>query len=235
MAQMQINGSPIKMVFFDAGGTLFDVVEPVGKTYATLAQRFDKKVEPEVLQRNFLTAFKRMPPLAFAGNLSQKDLSSSEYQWWRRLVYEVFVASGEFRYFEEFFAEAYAHYAHTKAWKLFDDVLPTLEVLQSQSIKIGVISNFDSRLMGLLEGFGVKKYFNSIHFSSRVGFAKPHPKIFQAALRDNEIIASAAVHIGDNPVQDVQAATNAGLSAWLIKRHRKECGLSSFLESLGVS
>ncbi len=223
------------MVFFDAGGTLFDVAEPVGNTYSRLAQQFGKKVVPELLHRNFLTAFKRMPPLAFQSNIRDEDLAAAEYQWWFRLVSEVFAECGKFKYFEEFFAEAYSHYAQTKAWKLFDDVLPALEVLQSQSIKIGVISNFDSRLPGLLEGFGLIKYFDSIHISSRVGSAKPHPEIFQMALRDNEINASEAVHIGDSLIEDYQAATKAGLSAWLIERKRKEFRLSSFLEILSVA
>ncbi len=235
MAQMQINGSQIKMVFFDAGGTLFDVAEPVGNTYSRLAQQFDKKVAPAILQRNFQTAFKGMPPLAFEENLSAEALAGAEYQWWFRLVSEVFAGSGEFKNFEKFFAAAYSHYAQTKAWKLFDEVVPTLEKLQSRSIKIGIISNFDSRLPGLLEGFGLKKYFDSIHLSSRVGFAKPNPKIFQAALQDNQIIASEAVHVGDSLIEDFQAARNAGLSAWLIESNRKESDLSSFLEILSVA
>jgi putative hydrolase of the HAD superfamily len=139
MTQMQINGKQLKMVFFDAGGTLFDVAEPVGNTYSRLAQQFGKKVAPELLQRNFLTAFKLTPPLAFKQKLSAEDLAAAESQWWFRLVSEVFVGSGEFKYFEEFFAEAYSHYAQTKAWELFDDVLPTLEILRSQSIKIGAL------------------------------------------------------------------------------------------------
>ncbi len=222
------------MVFFDAGGTLFDVAEPVGNTYATLAQWFNQKVEPERLQFNFLAAFKRMPPLAFDPKLSEKDLFKAEYQWWFQLVSNVFSESGEFKNFEEFFAEAYAHYAQPQAWKLFDDVLPTLEILQEKRIKMGVISNFDSRLIGLVEGFGLKKYFDSIHFSSRVGFAKPHPEIFLTALRDNIIDPSEAVHIGDHPVEDYSAALKAGMSGWLIECNRIKFGLSSFLETLSA-
>ena len=222
------------MVFFDAGGTLFDVAEPVGNTYATLAQRFNQKVEPELLQHNFLSAFRQMPPLAFDPKLSEKDLSKAEYQWWFQLVSNVFAESGEFKNFEDFFAEAYAHYAQPKAWKLFDDVVPTLEILQKKRIKMGVISNFDSRLIGLLEGFGLKKYFDSIHISSRVGFAKPHPEIFLTALRANKINPSEAVHIGDHPVEDYSAALQAGMSGWLIECNRIKSGLSSFLETLSA-
>ncbi len=231
---MQINGRQIKMVFFDAGGTLFEVAEPVGNTYSILAQQFGKKVEPELLQRNFVQSFKRMPPLAFAKDLNGEELAKAEYQWWFQLVSQVFAEFGEFKYFEEFFGEAYTYYAETDAWKLFDDVLPTLAALQAQSIKMGVISNFDSRLIGLLDGFGLKNYFDSIHFSSRVGFAKPHPEIFHAALRDNQIFASEAVHLGDSPVEDYQAAIDAGIGAWLIERQKKVFGLSSFLEILRV-
>lgn len=234
MAQKQIDDSRLKMVFFDAGGTLFDVAEPVGNTYATLAQRYDQKVDPELLQRNFLAVFKQRPPLAFDPKFSDEELTRAEYQWWFHLVSEVFNESVEFRDFDKFFAEAYAHYAQPQAWKLFDDVIPTLEKLREMRIKTGVISNFDSRLFGLLEAFGLRKYFDSVHISSRVGFAKPDPEIFQIALSDNNINASEAIHIGDHPIEDYSAAINAGLSGWLLKHNRLEFGLSSFLETLSA-
>ena len=231
MAQMQINPSQIKMVFFDAGGTLFDVAEPVGNTYAMIAQQHGKIVSPELLQQNFGIVFKQMPPLSFGNDLAEEALVREEYQWWFQLVSQVFSDCGEFKNFSRFFADVYFHYEELKAWKLFDDVIPALEKLREMRIKIGVISNFDSRLNTLLEGFGLAKYFDTIHISSRVGSAKPQPEIFNSALQANKILPSEAVHIGDSLIEDYQAAINAGLSAWLIERKQNAPDLSLFLES----
>ena len=219
------------MVFFDVGGTLIDVAEPVGNTYAMIAQQHGKIVSPELLQQNFGIVFKRMPPLAFSSDLAEEALVREEYQWWFQLVSQVFSGCGEFKKFSRFFADVYFHYEEPKAWKLFDDVIPTLRKLQEMRIKIGVISNFDSRLHALLVGFGLAKYFDTIHISSLVGFAKPQPEIFYSALQANQIHSSEVVHIGDSMIEDYQAAINAGLSAWLIERKQNASDLSLFLES----
>jgi putative hydrolase of the HAD superfamily len=235
MKQMQINPSQIKMVFFDVGGTLLDVAEPVGNTYAMYAQQYGKQVDPERLQENFLTAFQQMPPLAFGENFAEEVLLKAEYDWWFQLVSMVFSKFGEFRKFPEFFAKVFLHYKQPTSWKLYDDVIPALEKLQERSIKIGIISNFDSRLFSLLDGFELRKYFASIHISSEVGFAKPDQKIFQIALQLNNISPKQAVHIGDSFIEDYEAAIKSGLWAWQIDRKKNTHGLSSFLESLGAS
>ena len=49
-----------------------------------------------------------------------------------------------------FFEALYARFARAGAWRVFDDVPPTLEALASRGLKLAVISNWDERLRPLL-------------------------------------------------------------------------------------
>jgi FMN phosphatase YigB (HAD superfamily) len=68
----------------------------------------------------------------------------------------------------------------------WDQILPgTRDVLQGlrKQYKIAVISNADGKIDAVLERCGIADCFASITDSGNVGHEKPHPAIFEAALR----------------------------------------------------
>ena len=81
-----------------------------------------------------------------------------------------------------------------------------------------MVSNFDARLNGLLEGLGIRRLLDAVVCSSHAGSAKPDPAIFRAALAELDVPATATLHVGDEPVADVLGARSAGLSAVLLCR-----------------
>jgi putative hydrolase of the HAD superfamily len=89
-----------------------------------------------------------------------------------------------------------------------------------------VISNFDSRLIGILEGLGAAHRFEHIFVSSRVGFAKPDRQIFHTALERHGLQPGDAVHVGDSEEKDFLGANQAGLTAVLVERNGS--GTSNF-------
>lgn len=206
-----------KLIFFDAGGTLFEPREAVGQTYARLARSYGYAVEGAALQADFLKHFRTQPPLAFPGAETEAELQQLEYEWWRRLVFQV-VTGTNFPRFDEFFATAFAHYREPAAWRLFDDVLPTLQALREHGVSCAVLSNFDSRLFDLLRGFGLADHFSDIHISTRLGAAKPDQRIFAAALQAHGLQPHEAWHVGDSVREDVEGACNMGIQAWLLDR-----------------
>ena len=54
--------------------------------------------------------------------------------------------------------------------------------------------------------------------AAEVGAAKPHPAIFHAASRGSGVPLEAFLHVGDDPVRDVQAARDLGLPAVWVNR-----------------
>jgi len=55
-----------------------------------------------------------------------------------------------------------------------------------------------------------------------VGFRKPHPAIFEAALNKAGVLAEEAIFIGDDPVWDVKGALDAGIQALLYDTEESE-------------
>ena len=67
----------------------------------------------------------------------------------------------------------YKDFAGPNNWQVFSDVEPTLALMRKQKLKVGVISNFDERLEGILAGLGLEKYFDFVLSTYNTGFSKP--------------------------------------------------------------
>jgi putative hydrolase of the HAD superfamily len=119
---------------------------------------------------------------------------------------------------ETFFAQLFERFAQPEAWRVFDDVLPALDALASRDVKLGVISNWDERLRGLLERLKLDRYFETITVSCEVGFSKPSPVIFEHASTKLGLSPGAILHIGDSPEMDLEGARAAGFHALRIRR-----------------
>lgn len=207
---------PIKAVFFDAAGTLITPVRPVGQTYTLLAKNYAMEVSSAEISERFRTCFAASPPLTFPG--STESFEQLERDWWKKLVRCVFQPLGQFAQFDLFFAELFSYFARPEAWTLYPDVLQTLSALQKRGLALDVISNFDSRLIDILEGLGISGCFKEVFISSRVGHAKPERQIFETALRRHHLAPTEAMHVGDSEENDLYGAANAGLLGVLIDR-----------------
>src|SRR5687767_1938539 len=120
----------VEVVFLDAAGTLFEVAEPVGVTYARLAAKHGVHTEAAAMDHAFRCTWKELdPPLHPAGHPPADD----DRSWWRDLVERSFEKVldepiGPHR-FEPIFAEFYDHFARAHAWHLYDDVPEALDAL----------------------------------------------------------------------------------------------------------
>src|SRR5262249_31362134 len=120
-----------------------------------------------------------------------------------------------------FFSDLYDRFAQADTWRVFDDVLPALELLKSRGLKVGIISNWDERLRPLIRRLNLDIYVQTIVISCEAGACKPSPAIFQQAARELDLQPSEILHIGDSPALDVVGATAAGLQALLLSRSEK--------------
>jgi putative hydrolase of the HAD superfamily len=116
------------------------------------------------------------------------------------------------------FDELFSYFARPEAWTLYPDVLEALSALRQRGLILDVISNFDSRLIDILEGLGTADWFEEVIISSRVGHAKPSRQIFYTALQRHKLAPSEAMHVGDSEENDFHGAVNAGLAGVLIDR-----------------
>jgi len=206
-----------KVVFFDAGGTLFHPYPSVGEIYARVGAKYGCRGEAAQLEKLFREAWLKRD----FSSLSSRSNEKIERDWWRELVREVFSAAGGVDDFEAFFDELYRCFGEAGAWRVYPGALEVLEELKRRGKKIAVISNWDSRLFNLCEGLGVKHYFEFILASAVFGASKPSPRIFEEALRKAGVKAREAVHVGDSLEDDIEGALGAGMKAILIDRGRE--------------
>jgi len=90
-----------------------------------------------------------------------------------------------------------------------------LEALRAAGRRLCVTSNFDETLDDVLERAGLSDFFDVIIASEAVGFEKPDPRIFRAALEGMGASPGDMVHVGDHAF-DVMGARAAGVaSVWL--------------------
>ncbi|TFG45405.1 MAG: HAD family hydrolase, partial [Dehalococcoidia bacterium] len=101
---------------------------------------------------------------------------------------------------------------------LFDDVLPALSELKRRDLVLGIISNVDKDITPLLAELGLSSFLNTVVTSQETGFTKPHPEIFQEALRRSDTAAESVIFVGDQYQIDVLGAAAVGMKAVLIDR-----------------
>ncbi|MGQ0643871.1 MAG: HAD-IA family hydrolase [Elusimicrobiota bacterium] len=203
---------PLKAVFFDAGNTLFRPFPSVGHVYARTARKHGCRVSAAWVEERFQAEWRRR------NGLAQLKSEKKEKEWWRALVRRVFggrFAPGRFRAYYE---ELYDLFASPATWRIYPDVLPTLKTLKKRGLRLGVISNWDSRLFRLCDGLGVTPYMDFILASAVEGAVKPEKTLFRRALARAGVRPEEALHVGDSYREDYWGARRAGLRALLIAR-----------------
>ena len=207
----------IKALTLDAAGTLIYPRENVGTSYCRIAAEFGALLDASALAQAFKSVFADMPPMACDAS-DAADLDAQERDWWRHLVRQVTNRAGGIKAFDAYFDRLYAYFAQPNAWGLYDEVLPLLQTLRARGISSAVVSNFDSRLLPILQGLGVSELVGGVVYSTAANSAKPDAGIFRQATALLDLPAAHCLHLGDHPIADYQGARAAGLQALLVHR-----------------
>jgi putative hydrolase of the HAD superfamily len=108
--------------------------------------------------------------------------------------------------------------ARTRISANWCDMRPgTREILLSlrRKYRMGVISNADGKIADVLAKSGIADCFESITDSGIVGKEKPHPAIFEAALKSLGVEDSESLYVGDIYSVDYVGAAGVGMKAVL--------------------
>ncbi len=217
----------VRAIFFDVAGTLIVTRERIGQSYARLARDYGLEADGQAVGAAFRRAFNAAPGLAFGPGHDARELRRLEREWWRRVVADTFAEFGPFRDFDGYFAALFDFLGDPANWKNDPEAEPLLARLKEHGYTLGVISNFDYRVYGILKGLGLGAYFDSVTISSEAGWAKPAREIFDLALGRHALAPGEAIHVGDSEHMDLAGALGAGIAAVLIDRRAPEpCSIS---------
>ena len=202
-------------MLFDAAGTLLLLREPVGATYARVARAHGVELPAARLDDAFARVLAAAEPNVHPG-APLAEAAERERGWWRARVRETFRAADGMARFDDFeacFAELWRHYGGAEAWRLAPGAREGLEALAARGLRLGVLSNFDQRLHGILRELGLDTYFDGVTLPAEAGAAKPERAIFAAALARLGLPAEHTLYVGDHAERDVGGAEGAGLFA----------------------
>ena len=114
--------------------------------------------------------------------------------------------------------EIYAEWAWCQHFFLYDDVAPVLRELGARGVQVGLISNSHRCLTSFREHFELHGLIAAALSSSEHGYVKPHPSIFESALKLLGVGAAESVMVGDSLSQDIEGAQSVGMRGILVQR-----------------
>jgi putative hydrolase of the HAD superfamily len=104
------------------------------------------------------------------------------------------------------------------SYRAFPDAGETMARIASAGLRVGVVSNWDISLLDVLRRLGLHRSVDAVVTSATVGALKPDPAIFLAAADALGTAPAELLHVGDDPVADVDGARLAGAEGVLLAR-----------------
>jgi putative hydrolase of the HAD superfamily len=207
----------VRAIYFDAVGTLLHPEPPAAAVYALAGQRFGSRLDPATIATRFRAAFRRQEDRDHAHGLRTDE--EREVERWRAIVGEVL---DDVTDAAACFQELYDHFACPESWRCDAEAEATLLRLAEQGYQLGLASNFDRRLHGVVAGLAALRLVRHLVISSEVGWRKPAAGFFQSMCRLSALRPSQILLVGDDAGNDYEGARAAGLHALLFDPRGKE-------------
>jgi putative hydrolase of the HAD superfamily len=206
-----MNHAAVKAVFFDVDFTLiYPGPTFQGEGYAVFCRRYGIDIDPA-----------RFPEAVVAASSILNDDQDHVYdagifvRYTRRIIEEM---GGIGETLDACAEEIYSEWAACQHFLLYDDVAPALRELATRGLKIGLISNSHRCLASFERHFSLQGLIAAAISSSEHGYLKPHPSIFESALKLAGVSAEESVMVGDSYPHDVEGARHVGMRGILVQR-----------------
>ena len=208
MRKVQIQ-SGVEWILFDAVGTLIYPDPPIAEAYRSIGQSYGSRLTLAEIRQRFADA------LAIHHTRGEATNETNERGRWRKIVASVF--SDVEDYADELFEKLWEHFATPGHWKTFDDVA-SLSALRGQKYRLGIASNFDSRLKAIVPQQPLRADVQAVFVSSELGYAKPDLRFFRAIEKSLQLAPEQIALVGDDELADVKGAAVAGWQAIRLDR-----------------
>jgi putative hydrolase of the HAD superfamily len=196
---------PNTALLLDAAGTLLHPAVPIAQTYARIALEHGVKVSPAEVGQRFPDIMKRAALLR---------RNSPDWRPYWQAVVEHCTGSDD----PELLDALIQYFRAPRAWTVAAGAASCCMQVRARGMKVAIVSNWDHHLRPLLEEIGAATWLDTIVVSAEEQLEKPDPRMFLRACERLGVEPGAAVHVGDNPDDDIAGATAAGCAALLIGR-----------------
>ena len=207
----------IEFVFFDAGETLVHPLPSFPELFLSVCSEHGLEVDFEILRSATRTLMAGVEDRQRRGYTFSDEANKSRRFWldfYGSLVGEL----GHARDDGLLPAALYETFSEPSNYGSYHDVHETMQELRERGLRMGIISNFEIWLEGLLQELGLLEYLEVLVISGKEYVEKPHPRIYEIALERGGISPQSSLHVGDSPISDYEGAREAGMRAVLLDR-----------------
>jgi HAD superfamily hydrolase (TIGR01549 family) len=212
----------LRAVVFDVDYTLAQPGPDLGaEGYCRVGERFGLKLDPARYDQARRAAFDTLQ--------HHPELDHDEEVWvlFTQRIIEGMGGEGDTYRPAVELTRAWEHAAH---FELYDDVLPTLELLRAGGLKLGLLSNTARDLTAFVAHHAID--VDALLSSRMHGKTKPHASIFHRMLDELGVAADEAAMVGDTLADDVDGARAVGMQAVLLDRTGRYPDRRDRIESL---
>lgn len=200
----------LRAVLFDVDFTLVRPGPELGPDgYRAAGERYGLDLDPALYEQARVRALE--------GLRKHPELEHDEEIWYaftERIVRGM--GAGDSARVRECAVDIERRWERSHNFSLYDDALPTLDLLRSHGLKLGLVSNGARDLDEFVADH--KLDVDAAVASRRHGWTKPHPSIFHAVLDRLGVQAEDAAMVGDSPEDDIEGAKALGMRAFLLDR-----------------
>jgi putative hydrolase of the HAD superfamily len=234
----------LEAVFFDAGETLLYPHPSFAELFAEVLREHGHRIDPARVQEVVSASSSRFNEILSSdeARLWSTSPERSRALWdgiYRSFLEDIGIQDGHGRLVDAL----HARFTDLASYRLHPDALPTLARLRPTGLTLGLISNFEQWLEGLLEALEVAHFFDVTVISGVEGVEKPDARIFHLALQRAGVAPERSVYVGDNPAFDIEAARAVGMIPVLIDRRGRHedsdairiTSLEDLPEAIGLS
>jgi putative hydrolase of the HAD superfamily len=199
-----------RAVFFDVDFTLiYPGPAFQGSGYRDFCAQHGVRVDPLVFDAAVAAASSLLAP---TGDVYDPEIF---IQYTRRII-EGMGGTGEG--VDRAARDIYDQWSACHHFELYDDVAEVLRGLHASGLQMGLISNTQRSLTAFQDHFELGGLFAVAVSSFDHGYMKPHPSIFESALRQVSARPEEAVMVGDSLAHDIEGARRLGMRGVLVSR-----------------
>ncbi len=202
---------PPKMVWLDLDDTLFDHSYSVGKGLERVQQDYPAFLSHPVpeLVRLYNIALNEVYPDFLSGAIDFPEMRRQKFE---RFCQKAGVSKAEApdaTTFHRIYDEAYNQHRRATPGSI-----EGVQRLKEAGLPVGVLTNGVRRGQEeKLKLIGLESLIPALLLSEEAGAAKPDLRIFQWALKKTCMNPADVIMVGDNPINDIYGAQNAGIRA----------------------
>lgn len=194
----------IRLVTFDLDNTLWETDNTIRRAESEMRDVFSRRV-PDFSERFDFHATQALREQVIADTPEiAHDVSRLRTEVLFRAARDCGCSEDDARAYAEEAFDVFLHARHRVSY--LDGALDLLTTLKPRYILVS-LTNGNADFMRL----GLDRYFLFGFTAADVGAMKPHRAMFEAALERSGVTADDAVHVGDQPIDDVQGAKDVGM------------------------